>query len=482
MYWFRDHVVQLLLLAAYLALLAYHARLGQRRSRSLDDYLVGGRGLGGIVIALSFYATFVSSVTFIGHAGRSYTRGPAWWLTCVLVFTTMVAVAWFVVAPPFMREARRYGALTIPEFLGHRYRSIGLRRLAGMVVIAASLAYMVAVYDGAARSLESLLELDAKVLMVGIFLVVTAYTLAGGFHSVVATDAVQGLLLFCGAMALPAVMIAKRGGLASLLQATQEANPHALEWTGEMRLITMVGLALGVGMKFVVEPRQLSRFYGLASQGELNRGRWLAPALLFLTYLCVLPVGFLAHAYVPADVVTQAGKVQTDQVVPYLLGPANILGPVAGAFFLVGLAAAAMSSLDSVLLVAASSVDHDVIAPAHESDGAMRRTRWWVLILSAVAAGLALLRARGIVEMSSFSGSMYAACFLPALVLGLFWRRGTRRGALVSLIVGFVVSAGWFYVKASVLSGALSGLHEIYLGLAVSVPTYVLVSLCGEQD
>ena len=482
--WIYRYGLQLGFLGCYLAMLAYHAWRGGRQSRTLDDYLVGGRKLGGIVTALSFYATFVSSVTFIGHAGRSYTRGPTWWLTCVVVFTAMVLVSWFVVAPPLVVQARRFKALTIPEFLGHRYRSGGLRRFAGLVVVLASLVYMVAVFDGAARSLDSLLQLDSSwITMAVIFVVVTGYTLSGGYHSVVATDAVQGLILFAGAMALPCAMIARRGGLGNLLDEVRRANPTALDWANEMPLITMIGLALGVGLKFIVEPRQLSRFYGLSSDGQLRRGRWLAPGLVFLTYLMMLPVGLLAHAFASPETFSQAGQIQTDRVVPHLLSAeVDVLGPVLGAFFLTALAAAAMSSLDSVLLVAASSVDHDLIAPGRAVPGAMRRTRWWVLILAAVAASLALLRLRGIVEMSSFSGSIYAACFLPALVVGLFWKRGTRTAAIASLLIGLTVTVGWFYAKKLAAFSSLASIHEVFVGTGISLGTYVLVSLIGSAE
>ena len=479
MAWGQEHRLQLSFLGCYLAMLAYHAWRGKRQSRNLDDYLVGGRGMGGVITALSFYATFVSSVTFIGHAGRSYTRGPAWWLTCVTVFTLMVLISWFLVAPPLAAQARRYQALTIPEFLGHRYQSRGLRRLAGLVVILASLAYMVAVFDGAARSLDGLLQIQSSWLtMVVIFLVVTGYTLSGGYHSVVATDAVQGMILFVGAVALPVAMVVRQGGLANLVTEVRRVSPTALDWSNEMPLITMAGLALGVGLKFIVEPRQLSRFYGLSSEHQLRRGRWLAPGLVFLTYLFMLPVGLLAHAFAAPAVFSTGGRIQTDRVVPYLLSSeVDVLGPVLGAFFLTALAAAAMSSLDSVLLVAASSVDHDVISPGATTAGAMRRTRCWVLVLSAVAASLALLRLRGIVEMSSFSGAIYASCFLPALVVGLFWKRGTRSGALASLGIGLPLTVGWFYAKQLPALASLASLHEVFLGTGVSLLVYWLVSL-----
>ena len=472
----------------YLAMLAWHGWLGKRRTRGLDDFLVGGRRMGGVVIGLSFYATFVSSVTFVGHAGRSYAFGLSWWLICVVVFTSMVLVSWFVIAPPFTRRARELGALTVPDFLGFQYESLLLRRLAGGVVVIASLAYMVAVYEGATRLLGVLLDLDPGLVTMIIFVVVTAYTLAGGFHSVVATDAVQGVILLAGGMLLPLSMVVREGGVTALLGKVQLAMPSVLEWqpqgalAGDVTVGTLVGLALGVGLKIIVEPRQLSRFYGLADDEQLRRGRWIAPAMLFVTYLVMLPVGFLAHAFVtPAELGGGSGSALTDNVIPHLLGAkVNLLGPVAGAFFLTGLVAAAMSSIDSVLLVAASSADHDLVAPGRADGGAgVRRTRVWVFLLSAVAAVLSLILDQGITEMSSFSGSLYAACFLPSLIVGLFWKRLGRTAALLALVTGFATTLGWFILKQTGGLGDLGKVHEVYVGVACSHVVAVTMTVLG---
>lgn len=485
MQWLADHAVQLAFLFGYLALIAHHAWQGNRKAKSLSDYLVGGRSIGGVVIALSYYATFVSSVTFVGHAGRSYTLGPSWWLTCIVVFCGVSAISWFVVAPRFVTQAKAYESLTIPDFLGARYDSMLIRRLAGVVVVGASLAYMAAVFNGAAEALGSLLHLPPEFVYVLIFFVVTGYTLAGGFHSVVSTDAVQGLILFTAAMVLPVSMVWQMGGITPLLSTVRANNPEALTFATGQPLFQMIGLALGVGMKILVEPRQLSRFYGLASMDELKKGRWIAPSLLICTYASLLPVGFLAWAFVkPEQLHDPNGKVITDQLVPFLLSEVNLIGLFAGAFFLTGLVAAAMSSLDSVLLVAASSTDHDVVAPGRDPHVAVRFTRIWVVILSSLAVLLSYFVDRGIVEMSSFSGSMYAACFLPTLVGGIFWKRGTAPAALVSLVVGFFITAIWFIWKKVLFGGEYAWLHEMYVGLATTLPLYVVISLAtsGQQS
>jgi Na+/proline symporter len=189
----------------------------------------------------------------------------------------------------------------------------------------------------------------------------------------------------------------------------------------------------------------------------------------------VLPVGLLAHAFVPAGL-----DLQTDEVVPWLLSSeGHVLGTVAGSLFLTALVAAAMSSLDSVLLVAAGSIERDITPRQDNVDdaGGIRRTRIWVFVLSAVAASLALMRTRGIVELSSLSGSLYAVCFLPALIVGLFWQGGTRTAATCSLISGFATAAAWFGLKKVVLGGSVAWLHEIYVGLLVSMPLFIGISI-----
>lgn len=335
--WQSAMSIELSFLSVFLLLMLVHAWHGARNTDSLSDYLVGGRSLGGVGIALSFFATFVSSVTFVGLAGRSWSLGPTWWIVCSILFTTAALVSWFVVAPRFLEFADRFQLLTIPEFLGARYQCRMLQRVSGVVVVVASVVYMTAVYDGASRTLEGLLQIDSMMVMGLVFVVVTGYTLIGGFRAVVATDGVQGVMLLVGAVTLPISMLYRGGGISRVLDTVQNRSPLALEFTFGLPLLGLVGTALGIALKIIVDPRLLSRFYGLSSRKQVLRGRWLAVVLLFVTYLFVLPVGLLAHAFVPAGV-----DLQTDEVVPWLLSSeGHVLGNAAGSLFLTALVAGA---------------------------------------------------------------------------------------------------------------------------------------------
>ena len=194
----------------------------------------------------------------------------------------------------------------------------------------------------------------------------------------------------------------------------------------------------------------------------------LAPLLIVITYLCVLPIGAFAHVLIPADAVPDS-----DHVVPYLLGSIQIFGPVLSSLFLLVLISAAMSSLDSVLLVAASSVSRDLFIIKDDDPRALPRTRWWVFALSLTGMLLALNPWGDIVEITAFSGSLYAACFLPSLVVGLFWKGGTAKGALLSVAIGSAAVVGWYCAKKS----GWTSWHEVYVGLGVALVAYFLVSL-----
>ena len=467
MNWLEEHWLRLLFMTGYLAMLAYHCWAAQRETHSLDDYLIGGRKLGGWVIALSFYATFVSTNSFVGHAGKSWDAGLIWYIKGVVIVLSCY-MAWYLVAPRFFIKALEYKSLTLPDFLGRRYDSLSLRRISAIVIFMAAVLYLIAVYKGSALALQQFLGLNYQVAAVAIFLVVTAYTLAGGFRSVVLTDTVQGVLMAIGAVALMVAVLYKGGGLTAIMENIRTQDPDLVSWQGKMPIMTILGLAIAGGMKMLVDPRQISRIYGLKDKKALGVARIVSPLLIFITYLCLLPIGAFAHALIPADAINDS-----DLVTPFLLGTAEVLGPILSSFFLLVLLSAAMSSLDSVLLVAASSVGRDIMVIGDKDPRVLTRTRVWVVVISLLGMLLALNPFGDIVGITAFSGSLYAACFIPTLVLGLYWKGGTAIGAFSCVLLGSTTVSAWHFAK---LAGWTT-LHEVYVGFGVAVLAYVLVSL-----
>jgi SSS family transporter len=458
------------LLTVYTVMLAHHAWSGKKSTVGLADYYVGGRKMGGLVLGLSFFATYASTNSFIGFSGQTYSWGLPW----MLFIPTAVGFclfAWIVVAPRLRTFTAAMDSLTIPDFIGFRFRSTPARVLAALIVIVASLFYMTAVFKGIGGLLEQFLDIPYAVSIILVFLIVMLYTMIGGFISVVKTDSVQGVVMIIAALLLFLGTVSAAGGLGSIREVRAQPGGEALfTWGGGVAVPVLLGTMFSGLVKFAVEPRQLSRFFALEGERAIRTGMIVSSVTFFAVFSLLIPVGIYARN------ILGPGITDTDLVVPMLL--TDVFGPGTGAFLLVAMVAAAMSSLDSVLLVLASTTERDLVAiarPGRTEDSEMRWTKGWVALFAFVTAIISLQPIAGIVQLTAFSGSLYGACFFPVIVFGLHWRRGSGAAVLASFAIGVVTLLAWRFVPGSEV------LHEVFPALVLSTLAYVGVSLLTED-
>jgi len=457
----------LLMIAGYTALMALHALQGHRATRSVTDYYVGGRSMGGVVLGLSFFATYSSTNSFVGFAGQAWSYGLPWLLLvpCILFF---VWLAWTAVAPRLRRFTEALESVTIPDFIGFRFESPSARLAAALIVLFASVLYMTAVFKGIGTLLAVKLELSYAASIGLVLLIVMGYTAIGGFVSVVRTDGVQGVLMLIAAVVLFGGTARAAGGVGVVARlGSLPGGERLLRWDAGLPLPLLLGILIAGSMKFVVEPRQLSRFYALRDERALRQGLLVSIGAFALAYALLVPIGLYARFVLPPELS------DTDRVVPELLATSGVFSAPVAALLLVAMVAAAMSSLDSVLLVVASTFERDVLAPfraRNDERATLRATRLWVAAFAALTAAVALEPPGGIVALTAFSGSLYAACFFPAVVLGLHWPRGDGASALASFATGIGVLLAWPRLPWA------GDLHRVFPALALSTLVYVLLA------
>jgi SSS family transporter len=466
----REYWMVYTLLVLYSVMLAHHAWTGKKETKNLADYYVGGRNMGGWTIGLSFFATYASTNSFVGFSGRTY----AWGLPWLLFIPTAVAFSlfsWIVVAPRLRSFTAAMDSLTIPDFIGFRFGSTPARVFAALIVIAASFFYMTAVFKGIGNLLEVFLEIPYKVSIVIVFFVVMTYTMIGGFISVVKTDAVQGVVMIFAALLLFFGTVDAAGGFASALEVrNQPGGEELFTWGGGVTIPLLIGTMVAGLVKFAVEPRQLSRFFALEGEKAMRTGMWVSSLTFAGVFSLLIPVGIYARKIFPT------GIEDTDLVVPTLLS--EVFGQGTSSFLLVAMVAAAMSSLDSVLLVMASTTERDVVSvlrPGRTEAQEMFGTKGWVALFAFITMLISLNPPGGIVELTAFSGALYGACFFPALVLGLHWKRGNGQAVIASFVVGIVVLLGWPFLPGSEV------IHQIFPAMLLSTAAYVGLSLSGED-
>ncbi len=466
----REYWIVHLLLTLYTALLAHHAWTGNRKTRGVTDYFVGGRSMGPVAIGLSFFATYSSTNSFVGFSGQAYEWGVTWFLLVPFV-VGLSLLAWVAVAPRLRTFTESMGSLTLPDFIGFRFGSPAARVFAALIVVFASLLYMTAVFKGIGNLLEVFLDIPYRAAIVVVFFVVMLYTVAGGFISVVKTDAVQGVVMIFAGLLLFQGTVRAAGGLDSLASlAADPATEPLLRWGGGIAVPLALGVVFASTVKFVVEPRQLSRFYALESRAAARKGMFVSTGAFLLVYTLLIPVGLYARRILPGDLA------DTDLVVPGLLRAPEVFSSGASAFLLLAMVAAAMSSLDSVLLVMASTAERDIVDKARKRGSeasTLKGTRLLVALFALVTAVIALNPPDGIVGLTAFSGAVYGACFGPAVLLGLYWRRGGGAAVVASFVVGMAVLLLWRFLPGS------AGVHQVFPAVGASFLAYWAVARFG---
>ena len=464
-----EHWFAAVLFVAYTGFLIAHARAGMKLSRGgVGDYFVGGRRMGGVVIGISFFATFASTNSYLGHAGKGYAYGAPWLIFAVLI-VVFTAVSWLFVAPKLRRFTELLGCVTVPDYLAARFESDRVRLASAIVIAFSSLLYLIAIFKGAGNLFQMFLGIPYEMAVGLTLLIVMVYTSVGGFLSVVRTDVVQGVLMLIGSVLIFTFVTDAAGGVGSITSLIDDAETAKLfTLDAEIPFAVLIGIALAGSLKLLIDPRQLSRFYGLQDDRGVRSGIWVAVIGILIIQFSLFPVGLYAHLLLD-------GVTDTDLIVPTLVTDTSVFPLMVADFLLVAITAAAMSSMDSVLLVAASTTTRDVIGhfdkASSEGHRGVRMTRFGVIGFAALGALIALDPPGGIVEITIFSGSLYAVCFVPTVLLGLHWRRGDGVAALAAIVVGVAMLAVWL------LLGLKAIMHEVFPALVASTGVYIVVSL-----
>ncbi|MDI1475505.1 sodium:solute symporter family protein [Polyangium sp. y55x31] len=451
-----DRLVTLLIVAGYLLALILAGTYVTRRTKGFSDYVTGGGKIPAWMLALSFMANFVSSNSFVGHAGKSHEVGLGW---CVVGGFLVVACAlsFHLFAPRFAEFARTNGALTLPDFFERRFGSRPLAVFVQWIIVATTLLYVLAVLRGTALVVASGLGLSYSAALLVVYLVTIVYCLLGGLWADVLTDVVQSVVLLAGAVLL----------FVGVLSASPDPGAPAPPPIRPLSVAQLVAVGLSGAVKLVADPKQVMVFYAFGDGARARRFRHLAPLLLLLVLGCLFPVGYFARSLVP--LIRDA-----DEVVPRLVFERGLLGAAFGPVFLVALLAASMSSLDSALLVVASCLEKHVVAPLARREPSERRTRFILFLVATLVLALSFRPLGDIVSLSTLAGALLGASLLPLLCVGLFVDAPIPpRVALVSLTLGVLGAlAGKLGPKALGLRSPW--LQDIFVGLLLATLPLVI--------
>jgi SSS family solute:Na+ symporter len=446
---------------------AYLSRSAEGRA-TMSGYFLGNRQMGGFVSAMSYSATTYSAFMLIGLAGLTYSGGVGA-LGFELIYLCGVTLV-LIFGPRFWLVGKEFGYVTAAELLAHRYD----RKAVGVVAAACSCVFLIpysAVQLAGVGYLMSGMTDGAVSFTSGTILATVlaiVFSLVAGLRSVAWTDSLQAIVMIISATLVVILVVHELGGAGGFLSTLRNDHPGALSvpGTGFFTFSTFLGLTLPWIFFSISNPQVSQRLFTPRSMKDLRRMLLGFMVFGFVYTLVSVTWGFASLVRFP-DLAT------ADLATPTLLA-SDIVPTVLGVIVMIGIIAAAVSTIDSIMLTLSSMLTRDVYLVAAPGASESRQLLIGKAILPVIAA-LAYLFAQleiDLIAVLSVSASAGLLVMVPAIVGAFFWRRGTGLGAIASIVGAGILVGVLQYSGAQPLDQA-SGVW----GLLLATLLFVGVSL-----
>ncbi|HBD92631.1 MAG: sodium:solute symporter [Spirochaetes bacterium GWF1_31_7] len=506
----------IIVITIYLAIIAYLGYKGYKNTKSLSDYMVGGRNVHPYIMAMSYGATFISTAAIVGFGGIASLFGMSlMWLVFCNIFIG-IFVAFIFLGKRTRRLGLNMDAHTFPEFLGRRYDSKFIQWFSGLIIFIFMPIYTAAVLIGASRIMEGMLNIPF-IYSVAIFsILVAAYVIMGGLKGVMYTDALQGTLMFFGMLVLLIYIYVNLGGVINAHKSLAEISnlvPQNLindghrGWTSspatgsKLWWIIFSSLVFGVGIGVLSQPQLVVRFMTVKSNKELNRAVIIGAVFIFVTVGTPYIVGSLSNVYFYKNfgkIAIQMAGGNADKVIPLFISSAM---PVWFSYiFMLVILSAAMSTLSSLFHSIGTSAGRDIfetLALKGKSKGlSVVAAKVSIVISILLTVYLALTLGSGVIARATaiFFG-ITASSFLAPYIGGLYWKKLTKEGAITGIVSGITVSLFMFLFtheaeaktfglcklltgKDTLINGVFNFVDPVVIALPISIILTIAVSLC----
>lgn len=515
----------------YLSILAFLSLKAYQGTKTTQDFMLGGRQIHPMVMALSYGATFISTSAIVGFGGNAGLFGMSLlWLTFLNIFVG-VFVAFLIFGKRTRKLGHNLDAHTFPELLGARFKSRFIQGYSAAVILLFMPLYAAAVLKGGVGYLATQYNLDFNVTLLFYVMIIALYVSMGGMKGVMYTDAFQGAIMFGGMLFLLIFVYNKLGGIVPAHTAlTNLMNEPAVQdmtakqaaagfrgWTSMPAFASpywwtvVTSVVMGVGIGVLAQPQLVVRFMTVKSNRELNRAVASGGIFILMMAGVAYVVGSLSNVLFfqqsGQTAVVAAGGV-IDNIIPLFLK--NNLPEWFNTVFMLTLMSAAMSTLSSQYHVVGTSIGRDIYEKGLGRKGnTVVITRIAIVISIIISALFAYIGNQlkadiGLIaQATSVFFGICAAAFLPTYVGAIYFRKLTRKAAIASILTGSLVSFLWiffFHAKnastiglAKLLFGKphlfadtalakLSMVDSVVVAVPLSILALILVNLLTKPD
>ena len=463
-----------------------------KRNATVGDFYLGGRQLGPFVTAMSAEASDMSSYLLMGLPGLAYLSGMAdvGWTIIGLALGTYLN--WLLVAKPLRRYSEKTKSITIPSFFSDRYHDKDniLLLVAAAIIIIFFVPYTASGFAACGKLFSSLFGADYHVMMIVSAIVIIAYTMMGGFLAASITDLIQSIIMTLALIVMVLFAVKTAGGLGAVIKNAQSlAGYFSMSQThdpvsgtaspyGPITVLSTMAWGLGYfGM-----PHILLRFMAIRHEQEIKLSRRIASIWVVIAMAVAMFIGMagLAMSAVGAVPVLEGSASETIIVeISSLLSQKGFIFALVAGVVLSGILACTMSTSDSQLLAASSSVSNDILNGFFKAKMDQKKllfiARISLLVIAVIGIFLAWDSNSSVFMIVSFAWAGFGASFGPVMLLALFWKRSNKWGALAGMISGGAMIFIWKFAVRPM--GGAWNIYELLPAFIVAIVLNVIVSL-----
>ena len=483
--------ITITILVYLLGMLWIGARCAKQNSSAANFYL-GGRTLGPLVTAMSAEASDMSSYLLMGLPGLAYLSGTAdvGWTAIGLAVGTYFN--WLFTARRLRRYTQITGSYTIPQFFSKRFhdeKSV-LSALAAVIIIVFFIPYTASGFAACGKLFSSLFSIDYMTAMLISAVVIVGYTAAGGFLAASITDLVQSIIMTIAILFVLIYATIRAGGMGAVVE-NAKALPGYLSMTqsysvntnsvAPYSLLTIVS-TLAWGLGYFGMPHILLRFMAIGDEKKLKLSRRVASVWVTIAMALAVLIGIVGKALSGTGAIEALDGSATETIIiriAELLAKGGILPALMAGLILAGILASTMSTADSQLLAASSSVSQNLLQEAFRLKLSQKQSMVFARLTVVAIAILGVVIARdpnsSIFGIVSFAWAGFGAGFGPLVICALYWKRTTFPGAVAGMAAGGVMVFVWKYLVKPL--GGVFGIYELLPAFLAGLLVIVVVSL-----
>ncbi len=480
----------------YLAAMVVVGVICAKKTDNVGDFYLGGRKLGPFVTAMSAEASDMSGWLLMGLPGLAYACGiaEAAWTGIGLAIGTYIN--WLVVSKRLRKYSQACGAITIPDFFSNRFRDKSgvLTLISALIIIVFFIPYTGSGFSACGKLFESLFGMDYHLALIISAAVIIAYTTIGGFLAASMTDFIQSIIMSAALIVVMVFGISTAGGFDAVisnstsmegyLSLTQTFDVLKQE-TGEFGGLSIFS-TLAWGLGYFGMPHILLRFMAINDSKKLKTSRRVATVWVVISLAIAVLIGIVGLAMTANGAIGDLTQTDPETIIVVIADLLAKLGPltaIIGGLIIAGILASTMSTADSQLLAASSSVSENIIRQFFKLNvsekTAMRIARVTVIIIAIIGIVIAWDPNSSVFQIVSFAWAGFGAAFGPVVLTSLFWKRTTKWGAFAGILAGGVMVFVWKFVVRPL--GGMLNIYELLPAFIVALAAIIIVSLLDKK-